>query len=394
MASEFLRDFSFDKLIAPIRQNAFFDEYWENQVLVVQRQAPSYYGDLLTIPELDNAVATAPGRLGLVPHSDEGSTDIQFADNTATLNEMALTELRRGGTLVLGHVEERLPNLALICRLLGREFGFRSWAAVYMTPPGSHAFKAHFDQTEVFVLQVLGSKLWRTSTARRLFPRTEEFDSGDTEIGPDHQEHHLRQGDLLYIPRGFVHDARSIEEPSVHITLRLEPPSWEDLIKATVKLAADGNDALKRALPVGFLNRNSDELVGGLAARLAEIAAPEQLGRAAALFADEYVTRFSPDIAGQVQTVFGGAGLGPDDRIGPRRGLVYRLHEADDTITLRVGFRSIAFPDVLADQLRFALETPSFAIRDLPGDLTDDEKVVFIERLVQEGLIERKDDQD
>jgi len=391
MASAFLRDFSFDKLIAPIQPNAFFDEYWENEVLVVHRQAPSYYGDLLTIPELDTAVAMAPGRLGLVPNSDEGSTDIQFAENTATLNEMALTELRRGGTLVLGDVEERLPNLALICRLLGQEFGFQFRAAIYMTPPGSHAFKAHFDQTEVFVLQVLGSKQWRTEATRRVFPRTEEFDSGDTEMGPDHNEHDLHQGDLLYIPRGFVHDARSVDEPSVHITLRAEPPTWEDVLKATVKLAADKNEALKRALPIGFLNRSSDELASGLAARLAEIAAGEHLTDATNLFADEYVTRFSPDIAGQVQMVFSGEPPGPNDLVGPRRGVVYRLQQADDTIAIRVGFRRIDFPDVLADQLRFALETPSFAVRDLPGALTDDEKAVFVERLVQEGLVERKD---
>jgi len=391
MASAFLRDFSFEKLIAPIEPETFFDAYWENEVLVNHRQAPGYYGDLLTISELDAAVAMAPGRLGLVPDSDEGSTDIQFAENTATLNEMALTELRRGGTLVLGQAQERLPNLAMICRLLGQEFGFYFKAGIYMTPPGSHAFKAHFDQTEVFVLQVLGSKLWRTGTARPQVPRTEEFDSGDTEMGPDHDEHLLRQGDLLYIPRGFVHDARSIDEPSVHITLRIEPPTWEDILKATVKLAADRNDALKRALPIGFLNRDTDELVGGLAARLTEIAAHEHLTDTANLFSDEYVTRFAPDIIGQVQAVIAGERPGPDDRVGPRRGLVYRLHQADETIAIRVGFRRIAFPDVLAEQLRFALETPSFAIRDLPGDLTDDEKAVFIERLMQEGLIERKD---
>ncbi len=391
MASAFLRDFSFGKLIAPVEPDSFFDEYWEDRTLLVGRQAPAYYDDLLTIAELDAAVASAPDRLGIVRSSETGRFDFQIADNAADMNELAASELHHGGTLVLGHIQERLPNLAMICRLLGKEFGFRFRASVYMTPAGHQAFKAHFDWTEVFVLQVLGAKLWRVETTRRHLPRTDEFDVGDTEMGPNYDEYHVDQGDLLYIPRGFVHDARSIDEPSVHIALRIEPPTWEEVLAATVKLAADGNDALKRALPVGFLNRSSDALVSGLAARLAEIAAPEHLARAADLFTDEYVTRFSPDIAGQVQMVFGGARPGPDDRVGPRRGLVYRLQQDDDTIALRVGFRRIEFPDVLADQLHFALETPSFTVRDLPGDLTDDEKAVFVERLIQEGLVERKD---
>ena len=38
----------------------------------------------------------------------------------------------------------------------------------------------------------------------------------------------------------------------------------------------------------------------------------------------------------------------------------------------------------------FALRTPSFSVGALPGDLADVERIVFIERLIQEGLIVRK----
>ena len=38
------------------------------------------------------------------------------------------------------------------------------------------------------------------------------------------------------------------------------------------------------------------------------------------------------------------------------------------------------------------VSTPAFAIRELPGDLEDEERVVFIERLMQEGLVIRKED--
>jgi hypothetical protein len=40
--------------------------------------------------------------------------------------------------------------------------------------------------------------------------------------------------------------------------------------------------------------------------------------------------------------------------------------------------------------LDFALNTPTFAIRDISGTLEDEEKIVFTERLIQEGILVRK----
>ena len=184
MMTSFLGDFSFEKLIAPIDPDRFFSEYWETKVLPVRREAQAFYGDLLTISEVDAVVAQAPNHLIIVPHADEGRFDYDTADDIAEINDIAVTELHNGGTLLLGYTQERLPNLALLCRLLGRELSFRFQAGVYMTPPGSQAFRPHYDWTEVFVLQILGSKLWRTETSQRVLPRTGEFDRGDTEIAP------------------------------------------------------------------------------------------------------------------------------------------------------------------------------------------------------------------
>jgi hypothetical protein len=65
------------------------------------------------------------------------------------------------------------------------------------------------------------------------------------------------------------------------------------------------------------------------------------------------------------------------------------MYSHDEAVTLKVGTRAITFPDFFGEALKFALATPSFAIRDLPGDLEDDERLIFIERLMQEALIVR-----
>jgi hypothetical protein len=44
-------------------------------------------------------------------------------------------------------------------------------------------------------------------------------------------------------------------------------------------------------------------------------------------------------------------------------------------------------PEHAAEPLLYALETPEFKIKDLPGDLDDAGKVVLVKRLVREGMV-------
>jgi hypothetical protein len=38
------------------------------------------------------------------------------------------------------------------------------------------------------------------------------------------------------------------------------------------------------------------------------------------------------------------------------------------------------------------LNRPAYVIREIPGDLEDEERIAFAERLLEEGLVVRKED--
>ena len=390
MSAAFLNDFSFEKLIRPILAADFLGQYWERKPLVVGRGQAAFYGDLLTLTDFDRAVATAPRRVYLTPHTDSGSADADLASSAADIGAFATSGLDAGGTLSIYDAEDRLPALGLMCRLLTREFGYRFSTRIFLTPAGARAFKAHYDRHDVFILQIMGTKTWRVEKQRRRVPRPDEGDAGNTELSRYHNAFELGQGDLLYIPRGYVHTAWSEDVASLHITMTVEPPTWEDLLHAAVSRAADRNYGLKRALPKGFLFDGPEALAPGVAERLTDIGKPAHLDHVASLFADEYLTRFAPEIGGQVETAIAGDVPDLDDRIGPRRGLIYRLRPEGDGIALRIARRHIVFPAIFSDAIRFALGTPSFLIRDIPGELTDEEKIIVVMRLMREGLVERK----
>src|SRR5207237_8705222 len=110
----------------------------------------------------------------------------------------------------------------------------------------------------------------------------------------------LNQGDMVYIPRGFVHAAECGSEASLHVTLGTIIYTWRDLLLACVNAQTD--DGLRHALPLGFTR--SDRLAGGLAAVLRGMEDNRHLDAVVEHFKDETVLGSQIDIAGQVMAFF------------------------------------------------------------------------------------------
>jgi hypothetical protein len=107
-------------------------------------------------------------------------------------------------------------------------------------------------------------------------------------------------------------------------------------------------------------------------------------------FRDELIKSFPLDVSGQVFDFFQPVPLSLTDNVGPRRGIMYQMHPGDDSVRLNFGGRSIVFPGFFGESLNFALKTQRYTIGEIAGELEDEEKVVFVERLIQEGLVVRK----
>lgn len=65
-------------------------------------------------------------------------------------------------------------------------------------------------------------------------------------------------GDAVYLPLGWLHDARTVGECSVHVTVGVTPPRWLDVIQATILEIAAGSSLLRSELPSAM---NSDQRV-------------------------------------------------------------------------------------------------------------------------------------
>jgi bifunctional lysine-specific demethylase and histidyl-hydroxylase NO66 len=107
---------------------------------------------------------------------------------------------------------------------------------MYLTPPNSQGFAPHYDDIEAFVLQIEGKKRWRLYAPRNeneFLPRVSSKNFTENEIGEPILDKVLEAGDLLYFPRGIIHQALTVKGcHSLHITTSVyQKTSWADLME-------------------------------------------------------------------------------------------------------------------------------------------------------------------
>ena len=169
-----------------------------------------------------------------------------------------------GCSVVVNHVEKSSGGVAALCASLRADMP-HVFANLYLTPPLGQAVEAHADDRDVLVLQLAGSKHWRLLGARPPRPPI-PFPMSDEQVGkaglavPQStlsdaaaaEEFELHGGDVLYIPRGIVHEARTgSSAPSLHLTIAVPTHDW-----AWAKVGAMGMEAAAaRAFVAGALAR-------------------------------------------------------------------------------------------------------------------------------------------
>ena len=279
----------------------FYELYWEQKPLFVSSHDetrldgflskdsirdllethPMYYGRDLNVTRYEEGTDGIKRRITLDPQPD---TDEEFVLANA---KDAWANFGDGCTLRLLCPHKHNDALHALLSTLEWEWGCMVGANVYLTPPAaSQGFAPHYDDIEAFCLQLEGYKHWKVYAPfnkAEILPRvsspdyTEEDLKGvepvlDVVLGP---------GDLLYLPRGWIHQACTTDRKghSLHLTVStMQQWSWVDylelLMPEALEAAAASNTStsLREGLPLRFLDymgaihdeANMDELPDGL----------------------------------------------------------------------------------------------------------------------------------
>ncbi|HKC64029.1 MAG TPA: cupin domain-containing protein [Pyrinomonadaceae bacterium] len=147
------------------------------------------------------------------------------------LSTELVKQLREGATLVLDAVDELHAPLRELAE--GLEFYFREHIQInaYAGWQIEKGFDLHFDDHDVFILQVAGRKRWKIYGMTHAFPLASDRGIIEKPESDSIWEGMLLDGDVLYIPRGWWHVAEPQAEPTLHLTVGVHNQTGVDLLR-------------------------------------------------------------------------------------------------------------------------------------------------------------------
>jgi ribosomal protein L16 Arg81 hydroxylase len=385
--------YGLDVLLAPTATDAFLRDHWERRPLHVARDDPRFFADLLDLDEIDRVLTT----LGLHHPSVElvdatrRITSAEYTYPSGMIDPVRVYQrFAEGATIIMPRLDHVVPALAHLCRAMEARLSARFQTNIYLTPAESQGFAPHFDNHDVFVLQVSGVKAWRLyDTPIELPYRGQHFAPTEAPPGAPSSEVTLRPGDVLYVPRGVMHDAVAGPEPSLHVTLGALFTSWTELLIEALARVGLEDARFRRALPPGFARDDFDraearETFRALLRRFADTA---DLDAALDHFAGDLVSTRHALAEGQLREVMRLPALSAQSALRRRPGLLYRLSVEAEGLRLSFYGNELSLPLRAEAPLRHALESETFVVGALPGPLDDEGKVTLARRLLREGLV-------
>ncbi|MET7745994.1 cupin domain-containing protein [Streptomyces sp. NPDC005385] len=249
-------------------REAFASDVWGRAPLL--KRGASDFGDVFSAGAVDELISRRGLRTPFLRVAKEGAA---FAESSFTssagvgasiadqLDDTALWRaFADGATLVLQALHRTWEPMGELVSALSEELGHPVQANAYVTPPQNRGFDAHFDVHDVFILQVEGSKRWVIHKPVLFDPlRDQPWTDHRTAVAEAaaneaHLDTVLNPGDVLYLPRGWLHSAQAQGDVSIHVTLGVHV--WtrhalaEQLTRAALALLREDATA-RHSLPLG-----------------------------------------------------------------------------------------------------------------------------------------------
>jgi ribosomal protein L16 Arg81 hydroxylase len=229
--------FTFASLVEPLGVEAFLNDYQGKREWIHQGR-PDRFEWLLSWRSLNVLIRDqrpASPRFRLMKGGNplpEGAyhRTVQTLRGPLRLLDPArlLAELRRGATLVWDAIDQGHPPIRTAKQAFERALHSFVFVNMYASWGTVGGIGDHWDDHDVFVLQITGRKNWRVHPATRQWPLPEDFGGGPP---PEYAYNWtLEAGSVLYLPRGWWHRVTPVNEPSLHLTVGVLRPTNSDLL--------------------------------------------------------------------------------------------------------------------------------------------------------------------
>ncbi|KAG1700068.1 Ribosomal oxygenase 1 [Nymphon striatum] len=260
-----LAEQTFRWFIHPIKPIDFFNNAWEKKPILIQRHDGNYYKNIFSTKEFDQILKKE--EVHFITNLDvtvykNGKRETLTPTGRAYASRV-WTEYEAGHSIRMLNPQSFSKSVWNLLATLQGYFNCGVGTNMYLTPAGSQGFAPHYDDIEAFVIQIEGQKRWKlyqpsACSKFRLFFSVENFT--EEEIGKPILDVCLNEGDMLYFPRGIIHQASTPDHThSLHLTIStFQKNTWADLLEKLIpralEFAADEDIEFRRGLPIDYLS--------------------------------------------------------------------------------------------------------------------------------------------
>jgi hypothetical protein len=240
------------ELIAPLSIDDFLTSTFQKEVMVWRDcQTPfdrifpfGDYFDLMKACSRDEQIRYFQGRKGTYSSQVDRSLVLPVLRNADGnwIEGECRSFLDDGGSFLFFELGDISREVSELVEKFKRFFNCEVYVNAFATPPGIQSVYRHFDPHDVFAFQIRGKKVWRfhkpLNGYSKFVTKQPLVDVRDehTDLEFD-REITLAPGDLMYFPRGAIHEVVADEgdEYSFHFTLTLVYNTWSDLLLNAVQ---------------------------------------------------------------------------------------------------------------------------------------------------------------
>lgn len=362
------------------------------------------FGDLLSLDAVDELVSRRGLRTPFVRMSRDGDllspsrftrsggAGAEIGDQVA--DDKVLSEFSSGATLVLQAVHRTWAPIQSFADALSVQLGHPVQVNAYITPPQNTGFTPHYDVHDVFILQFAGRKRWYVHEPVWPSPlRDQPFQQRKSAVDARAAETPLidcvlERGDVLYLPRGYIHSATSLDEISGHLTLGVHPVTRRML--ADQVLSGLSNDVeLRRSLPMGVDLSDENAIEADIAATVAALhAAIDRFDRTAITraLAGHLAMSTRPAAIRLFEQIDASQKLTPSDRVRLRPGLRLTVREDGGRVVVKLPDREIRLPVSHAEAARLATSGRDISAGELCG-IDPNDGLALLVQLLRDGVV-------
>ncbi|XP_065177543.1 ribosomal oxygenase 2-like [Sycon ciliatum] len=276
----------FASLLGNTNAKDFFAKNWEKEPLVIPAAKAQRNGKLTQLfsrEALDKILKKEKIDFGLHLNScryvDGARENTNPAENEETGEPTRATAKRvwklfdgDRATVQFHQPQQFQDSLWHLCSSLESFFGCLVGSNIYMTPGDSQGLAPHHDDVEVFIIQLEGRKHWRLYSPAEKLARTCSDDLDTSDIGDPTHDIVLEAGDVMYFPRGTIHQADTPAgvPHSTHITISTyQNWTYGELLQIALPFAIEeamkdeSASAFRQGLPLNVMSSAGSGQVSG-----------------------------------------------------------------------------------------------------------------------------------